>query len=92
MNTRLIVLYTMVLMLLVSSGTASAQFFLNPYAPMNAVAAEPNTPYNLDLLPKDSRVTYTVCPTCVTDSLLLPDVPPPRAPFPGPSGMPVSLH
>lgn len=78
------------LMLIVGIGTASAQF-LNPYAPTNAVAAEPNTPYNLDLLPKDARVTYMVCPTCGPDSQLLPDVPPPCRPFPGPLGFPVSL-
>jgi hypothetical protein len=79
------------LILLVCSGTASAQF-LNAYAPWNAVAAEPGTPYNLDQLTTDSRVYYMVCPTCGPASQLLPDVPPPCRPFPGPLGIPVPLQ
>jgi len=56
-------------------GSANADI-LNPYAPMNAVTAEPMDPYNLWLIPQCSRTSYEPCPTCYFPySWGLPDVP-----------------
>jgi hypothetical protein len=57
-------------------GLASTFTRLNPYEPYNAVAAEPSTPYNLDLIPRNCRVAYGPCPSCVHASMLLPELPP----------------
>jgi len=60
---------------IVTVGLVSAEV-LNPYAPTNAVAAEPMTPYNLWLIPEWSRTHYVPCPTCYFPSSGgLPDVP-----------------
>jgi hypothetical protein len=47
---------------------------LNPYAPMNAVAAEPFEPYNLWEIPQCSVPYYLPCPTCGPAAAGLPDV------------------
>ncbi len=59
---------------------------LNPYAPVNAIAAEPMTPYNLYETPRISREAYNPCPTCVYVGKLLPDIPPISVPVKGPLG------
>jgi hypothetical protein len=69
---------------------ATAQM-LNPYAPMNAVAAEPLDPYNLWEIPPCSRTSYFPCPSPIPYSMQLPDYPPVRAPFPGPWGLPIPV-
>lgn len=73
------------------SPTVATTQMLNPYAPMNAVAAEPLTPYNLWDIPECSRTSYTPCPAPVPFSTQLPDLPPVSAPFPGPFGIPVPV-
>jgi hypothetical protein len=78
------------LIVLMSALTAHCQMF-NPYAPMNAIAAEPLEPYNLWEIPQCSRTSYLPCPVPVPYSTLLPDVPPAWAPFPGPFGLPVPV-
>ena len=66
---------TLVAVNIVTAGLVSAQV-LNPYAPTNAVTAEPMEPYNLWLIPQWSRTHYVPCPTCyVPFSRGLPDVP-----------------
>lgn len=62
---------------------------LNPYLPHNAVAAEPNEPYNLDQIPQMSTVFYLPCPSPIPYANWLPDVPPFWAPIIGPFGLPV---
>ncbi len=64
---------------------------LNPYSPMNATGAEPDTPYNLDQIPCSSYVFYLPCPTCGPMSKTLPDIPPVWQPFPGPYQIPVPV-
>lgn len=66
---------TLVVVNILAPGLVCAQA-LNPYAPTNAVAAEPMTPYNLGLIPQWSRTHYVPCPTCYFPSSRgLPDVP-----------------
>ena len=66
---------TLVAVNIVTAGLVSAQV-LNPYAPTNAVTAEPMEPYNLWLIPQWSRTHYVPCPTCYFPfSSGLPDVP-----------------
>ena len=72
--------------LLCLTAPAHAQW-LYPYAPMNATAAEPDTPYNLNQIPRCSYVFYLPCPTCGPMSKLLPDTPPVWERFPGPYGI-----
>jgi hypothetical protein len=64
---------------------------INPYLPMNAVAAEPQTPYNLWEIPDCSRTSYLPCLTCGPFGAQLPDIPPVREPFPGPFNVPVPV-
>jgi len=64
---------------------------LNPYAPHNAVAAEPDTPYNLWGMPSCSRTEYLPCPTCGPQSAQLPDLPPIWQPVAGPFNFPASV-
>ncbi len=64
---------------------------LNPYAPHNAVGAEPATPYNLWDMPDCSRTEYEPCPTCGPQSKQLPDLPPVWVPVAGPFGVPVPV-
>ncbi|MBM4326646.1 MAG: hypothetical protein FJ118_05710 [Deltaproteobacteria bacterium] len=64
---------------------------LNPYAPHNAVAAEPMTPYNeLEIYPP-SLLYQRPCPSCVPAAYLLPDLPPVRQPARAPLGIPVPV-
>ncbi len=77
-------------LLIVSPWSAYSQA-LNPYAPMNATAAEPLTPYNLWDIPACSRTSYLPCPAPIPFSMQFPDVPPVYAPFPGPFGIPVPV-
>jgi hypothetical protein len=78
------------LILVVSAYPAHCQT-LNPYAPMNAIAAEPLEPYNLWQIPQCSRTSYLPCPSPAPFAELLPDYPPAWAPFPGPFGLPVPV-
>jgi hypothetical protein len=68
------------------TAPAHAQW-LNPFSPMNATAAEPIEPYNLDQIPCKAYVYYLPCPTCGPMSKLLPDIPPVWERFPGPYGI-----
>jgi len=58
-----------------SSAVAGTAPRLNPFAPMNAVAAYPLTPYNLEQYPGRSQLMYPPCPTCPPAASLLPDPP-----------------
>ncbi len=78
------------LLIIMSAHTAHCQM-LNPYLPMNAVAAQPFEPYNLWEIPQCSRTSYYPCPVPVPFSTLLPDVPPAWTCFPGPFGIPVPV-
>ncbi len=49
------------LLVIMSVVTAHCNL-LNPYAPMNAIAAEPLEPYNLWEIPQCSRTSYLPCP------------------------------
>lgn len=64
---------------------------LNPYAPHNAVAAEPFGPYDLWDIPDCSRTEYLPCPTCGPQSAQLPDIPPIWQPVAGPFNVPVPV-
>jgi hypothetical protein len=64
---------------------------INPYLPMNAVAAEPLTPYNLWDIPDCSRTSYLPCPTCGPFGAQVPDIPPVYERFPGPFNLPVPV-
>ncbi len=75
------------LLLIVGIASSAHSDMLYAYAPMNAVTAEPDTPYNLDDIPKCSRVYYVPCPTWGPFAAYLPDVPPVSQPFPGPFGI-----
>jgi hypothetical protein len=55
---------------------ASGIFPIHPYDPMNAVAAEPDPPYNFDAIPNHSRTLVRPCPGCGPDSGLVPDIQP----------------
>ena len=64
---------------------------LNPYAPHNAIAAEPMTPYNdLDIRPP-SLLYQRPCPSCGPPAYLLPDLPPVCQPVRAPMGIPVPV-
>jgi len=91
MPKNVMVLLVVALLLIASLAAADATPRLNPYAPMNAVAAQPVTPYNLWDIPRISRTSYEPCPTCVPPAALLPDLPPVSQPFPGPFGIPVPV-
>lgn len=84
--------FLFVLATLTAASAVQADFGpLYPYSPMNAVAASPPEPYNLDAIPQCSHVYYQPVPAPVPFSAELPDVPPVYAPFPGPFGMPVPV-
>jgi hypothetical protein len=91
MNKKSLIYLGTALLLILGSAFSTPCQALYAYAPMNAVAAEPNTPYNLDDIPKCSRVYYLPCPTCGPFAAYFPDVPPATAPFPGPFGVPVPV-
>ena len=88
------ILVVLVAVLCMGSSPVSAGPFprLNPYAPHNAVAAEPPTPYNnLDFIPRLSRVDYPPCPDCGTRTYGLPDFPHISQPVKGPFQKPVPV-
>ena len=91
MLTQILPMILILILLLATPATAGTSLRINPYAPTNAVAAEAPTPYNLDQLPKCSRVYYQPCPTCGPPANLLPDLPPVWERFPGPLYMPVPV-
>jgi energy-converting hydrogenase Eha subunit F len=64
---------------------------LNPYLPQNAIAAEPESPYNLNFIPCKSPVRYQPYPARIPGSHLLPDIPPMCEPVAGPFGVPVPV-
>jgi hypothetical protein len=75
MKTFLFIAVALVAINILTLCSSNAQV-LNPYAPTNAVAAEPMEPYNLWLIPDCSRTHYVPCPTCYYPfSAGLPDVP-----------------
>lgn len=82
-----IIYFGILLLLIVGAASSVRCEVLYAYAPMNAVAAEPDTPYNLDQIPKCSRVAYVPCPTWGPFAEYLPDVPPVWQSFPGPFGV-----
>lgn len=78
--------------LLVSSITAASAFSrLYAYAPMNAVGAEPKTPYNLNHVHRWGKLFNYPCPSCVPAHLLFPDAPPISQRMRGPWGVPVPV-
>jgi hypothetical protein len=87
MNKKGLIYLSIALLLIFGSAFYTPCEALYAYAPMNAVAAEPNTPYNLDNIPKCSRVYYVPCPAWAPFATYLPDVPPASASFPGPFGV-----
>ena len=91
MPKNFLVLLTVALLLIAPLAAADTTPRLNPYAPTNAVAAEPFTPYNLWDIPKISRTFYEPCTACGPPAALLPDLPPVSQPFPGPFGIPVPV-
>ncbi len=64
---------------------------LNPYLPMNAVAAEPADIYNLDEIPLCSEKLYLPCPSPIPFSAQFPDIPPLQVAFRGVFGIPVPV-
>ncbi|MBI5250113.1 MAG: hypothetical protein HY912_11525 [Desulfomonile tiedjei] len=64
---------------------------LNPYLPMNAVAAEPMDAYNLNEMPLCSEKLYLPCPACIPFSAQFPDIPPLQVAFRGVFGIPVPV-
>jgi len=91
MNKKSLIYLIISLLLIVGPATSAQCQMLYAYAPMNAVTAEPDTPYNLDDIPKCSRVHYVPCPTWGPFAANLPDLPPVSQPFPGPFGIPVPV-
>ncbi len=87
MNKKNFIYMSIALLLIVASASSAPCQALYAYSPMNATTAEPDTPYNLDNIPKCSRVYYVPCPTWGPFAEYLPDVPPVGAPFPGPFGI-----
>ncbi|MEW6347513.1 MAG: hypothetical protein AB1646_00495 [Thermodesulfobacteriota bacterium] len=83
-----------VLSLTLSGGNPGLAFQLdriNPYVPHNALAAQPETPYNIDEMDKYGTRYYEPCPRCAAGGMDLPEHPPVWVPFPGPFGVPVSV-
>jgi hypothetical protein len=64
---------------------------INPYLPMNAVTAEPLTPYNIWDIPDTSPTSYLPCRDCGSLGAQLPDIPPIYEPVPGPFNFPVPV-
>lgn len=91
MLARILVLLTVLTFLFTGAVYAGTFQRLNPYAPMNATAAAPLTPYNLDEYPQCSNVLYPPCPGCGPPGTLLPDIPPINQAFRGPLGCPVPV-
>lgn len=90
MKTLTILMLT-ALFLAASLATAPAFNRLDPYAPMNATAAQPKTPYNLSEIHPVSKYYNYPCPSCVPDNVLLPNIPPIGVPMRGPHGVPVPV-
>ncbi len=63
----------------------------NPYLPYNAIAAQPDSPYNSYMVPKISRTAYPPCPSHGPVQLQFPDVPPIGTSIRGPFGVPVPV-
>ncbi len=64
---------------------------LNPYLPMNAVAAEPLDAYNLNQIPLCSEKLYLPCPAPIPFSAQFPDIPPLQVAFRGVFGIRVPV-
>lgn len=64
---------------------------INPYLPMNAVTAEPLTPYNIWDIPDISRTSYLPCADCGPRGAQLPDIPPIYEPVQGAFNFPVPV-
>jgi hypothetical protein len=64
---------------------------LNPYLPMNAVAAEPADVYNLDEIPLCSEKLYLPCPSPIPFSAQFPDIPPLQVAYRAVFGIPVPV-
>ncbi len=77
MTKQLIAAIIMIIVLALATGSDVQCMMLNPYLPMNAVAAEPLEPYNLWEIPYVSIPYYWPCPTCGPAAAALPDVYPP---------------
>jgi hypothetical protein len=82
---------SLVVIPLITLGMVSTALcgYLNPYGPYNAVAAEPDEPYNLNQIPQMSTTFYLPCPSGIPYANQLPDVPPFWSPIMGPFGFPV---
>jgi hypothetical protein len=80
----------LMLCLLVSASLVNVGFCdpLNPYLPMNAVAAEPMDAYNLNEIPLCSEKLYLPCPALIPLSAEFPDIPPLQVAFRGVFGIP----
>lgn len=76
MTVRLLLCLFTVLLFGASCAHASGTFLLYPYDPMNAVAADPDPPYNFDSMPKYSRTMVIPCPSCGPASGVVPDLQP----------------
>lgn len=87
MKRKLSVLLAVSALILVVTAPGAYCQMLNPYAPTNAVAAHPPTPYNLWQIPCISRTSYLPCLTCGPVGTELPDSPPLWQRFPGPFGI-----
>ncbi|AFM24303.1 hypothetical protein [Desulfomonile tiedjei] len=80
----------LVILILATASTALCEP-LNPYLPMNAVAAEPMDPYNLNEIPMCSEKLYLPCPSPIPFSAQFPDIPPLQVAFRGVFGCPVPV-
>jgi hypothetical protein len=89
MRTRLMLSFSIIILIVVGMASTAPCQMINPYLPHNAVAAEPQPPYDFDLIPQVSRTFYLPCPSSVPYANHLPDAPPFWRPIMGPFGMPV---
>ncbi|MCA1960094.1 MAG: hypothetical protein LDL33_04790 [Desulfomonile sp.] len=91
MSVRIPLIVLVILILGSSFADASGIFPLYAYDPMNAVAADPDPPYNFDAIPKFSRNWVLPCPDCVPTSGLVPDLQPMQEAFRAKQGRPVPV-
>jgi len=91
MSARIALIALAIITICVPFADASGIFRLYAYDPMNAVAADPETPYNFDAIPKYSRNWVVPCPDCVPPSGLVPDLQPMREAFRAKQGRPVPV-
>ena len=82
---------TIIVLALATGSDVQCQMLLNPYTPMNAVAAETLEPYNLWEIPYVSIPYYHPCPTCGPAAAGLPDVFPPPQYVKGFLGLPMPV-